>query len=67
MSNEQKPLRWDIAKAHLDMTIENYESLRGSPHVNVDFALQYVLIPRAERYDAGERTEELFRAMMESE
>lgn len=60
-------LDWTIPKAHLDQTIETYESFLDTPGVNTQIALEHVLRPLAARYENGERSEELYDAMMNVE
>ena len=57
-------LNWDKAIAHLNEVIAQYESLDGTPGVNVHFVLKVVLRPLRIRYDAGDRTQELYDEMM---
>ena len=67
MSEETKPLDWTGAKEHLDETIKAYEAHLLDPRVNVTFALNAVLNPLKRRYDSGERTQELYDAMLKVE
>ena len=57
-------MNWEEAKRHFDETYDNYLSLVGMPGVNVNFALRLVLDPLLARYNTGERTEELYNAML---
>jgi hypothetical protein len=43
---------------------EEYRRLRGTPGVNVDFALAHTFRPLAARYLSGERTDELYAALL---
>ncbi len=55
---------WDLAKKHFDAVKSEYEALINTPGVNVQFALAFTFQPLADRYDAGERSAELYEAMM---
>ncbi len=58
-------LSWEECKAYFDSTKEQYTALIGVPQVNPHFALHLVFEPLEKRYDAGERSVQLFDAMME--
>jgi hypothetical protein len=58
---------WDFAKARFDRIRQQYLDLDGVPGVNVQFALQLTFAPLAKRYNAGERTDELYLEMLEVE
>lgn len=51
---------WEEAKAHLDYVIKHYREIgiTGTP------ALFVVLLPLRDRYENGERTQELYDDMM---
>jgi hypothetical protein len=57
---------WDVAKNRLDEVIEQYKELIGISGVNPLFGLMY-LSSLANRYNAGERSDELHQEMMECE
>ena len=60
MTEEQ----WKDAKVHLGHMDEIYLDLSGQPRVNVEFVRRVVIVPLMDRYDKGERTQELYDAMM---
>lgn len=55
--------QWEEAKAYLDMMITAYQAI-GFSGV---FGLSLTLMPLKKRYDSGERTQELYDAIMEIE
>jgi hypothetical protein len=59
-------MEWDKAKQHLETVLGYYKELIGQPGVNVFFGLAY-LDTLMKRYLSGERTQELYDEMMESE
>jgi hypothetical protein len=56
-------LDWEQALIYFGQVRQTYQELAGTPGVNTSFALEHVFGPLAERYDAGERTLELYEAM----
>ncbi len=56
---------WKKAKQRFDTIRKQYQDLDGLPGVNVTFALRIVFEPLAKRYNAGERTQELYDAMID--
>ncbi len=56
--------KWAKAKKHFDETRQHYLDLEGMPGVSVAFALNFVFKPLSERYNRGERTQELYESMM---
>lgn len=62
---EQKD--WDAAKRHFDRVRQIYQDMEGIPGVNTTLALRLTFDPLAKRYNAGERTPELYADMMEVE
>ena len=56
--------KWQEAKKHFDGIRQIYMDLDGTPGVNVQFALRFTFDPIAKRYNAGERTPELYEEMM---
>lgn len=58
---------WREAVWHFETVRKQYEEFADTPGVNTTIALEHVFRPLAERYAAGERTEELFDAMMSVE
>jgi|GEM_PF-2458748 len=58
---------WDAAKKHFDEARIQYQELEGMPGmpgVNAIFALRLTFDPLAKRYNAGERTRELYDEML---
>lgn len=64
---EENDLNWEKAFKHFSIVRKSYQDLAGTPGVNTSFALEMVFRPLAERYESGERTKELYDAMMEVE
>ena len=64
LAEELMVLDWAAADAHLKEVIGNYQSLEGTPGVNVRFALDHVLYPLRDRRLAGECAAELHAEMM---
>lgn len=60
-------LNWKTAKDHFDKKRKEYQDLEGMPGVNTSFALRFVFDPLAVRYNNGERTQELYDAMVGTE
>ncbi len=60
-------LDWDKAKNHFDEYRKIYQDMEGTPGVNATFALRFTFDPLARRYNSGERTQELYEAMMDVE
>jgi hypothetical protein len=67
MISSSEVLDWDKAKSRFDGVRQSYLDLDGVPGVNVAYALNLVIEPIARRYNAGERTEELYEEMMSLE
>lgn len=59
-----KELDWKLAKYHFDGIRQVYLDLEGTPGVNTTLALHFTFTPLAMRYNCGERTQELYDAMM---
>lgn len=57
-------MNWDHAKAHFDEVRQQYLDLEGVPGVNTTLALRLTFDPLAKRYNAGERTQALYDAML---
>ena len=57
---------WTDAKKHLDEVVAQYKSLVGTPGVNAIFGLAY-LNSLLTRYNSGERSEDLYKEMIECE
>lgn len=57
-------LNWTAAETHFNYVKSQYENLVGMPAVNTTLALNRVFKPLAERYANGERSRELYDAMM---
>ncbi len=55
--------QWDDAKERLEQKDRQYKELSRMPGVNVTFVRQMVIAPLRARYDAGERTVDLYEAM----
>lgn len=64
---KQEEMNWEKAKRHFDTVRKQYQDLEGMPGVNTSFALRLTFDPLAKRYNAGERTEELYEEMMSVE
>lgn len=62
---ERAEMNWKKTKEYFDGVHKAYKDLRGTPGVNVDFALRHVFEPLVKRYDSGERTKKLFDEMMD--
>lgn len=58
---------WQKAKEHFDEVWTQYQELEGTPGVNTTLALRLTFDPLAKRYNCGERTQELYDAMMNVE
>ena len=58
---------WTKAKAHFDDIRGQYQALEGMPGVNTTIALRMVFDPLAKRYNARERTQELYEEMLSVE
>lgn len=63
MSEEK--IGWGKAKKHFDEVRKQYLDLEGLSGVNTTFALRITFDPLAKRYNSGERTEDLYKGMME--
>jgi len=55
---------FEKAKKYFDAVRKEYEDLEGKPGVNTSLALRLTFDPLAKRYNGGERTKEIFDAMM---
>jgi len=65
VSNQNElPLDWDAAKAHFDAVYKTYADLLNTPGANTMLAIWVVFWPLSKRYEAGERTPELYAEMM---
>ncbi len=65
MNEEQMTtIDWDKAKEHFDEARQQYVDLLGQPRVNTALASLMIFDPLLTRYNDGERTEELYAAMM---
>lgn len=60
---KEKQLDWVQAFAHFCEVKKQYQQLAGMPGVNTSLALEHVFRPLAERFDRGERSQELYDAM----
>lgn len=58
---------WIRAKGHFDEIHKRYLDLIGVPGVNVTFALMMTFSPLLERYNKGERSQDLYDAMISVE
>jgi hypothetical protein len=56
---------WEKAKEHFNAVRKEYQDLEGINGVNTSLALLMVFRPLAIRYNQGERSEDLYRSMME--
>jgi hypothetical protein len=57
-------LDWDKAKQHFDSVRKLYQELEGTPGINTTLALRLVFDPLAKRFNAGERTQELYEELL---
>ncbi len=55
---------WEKAKARLDEVLQEYKALIGRLGVNTSFAIMLTFDPLLKRYNSGERTQELYDAML---
>ena len=55
---------WEKAKEHFDTIRKQYQDMEGVPGINTTLALRLSFDPLAKRYNAGERSEELYEEMM---
>ena len=56
--------QWQKAKAHFDLTLGEYEELKDTPGVNVNFAFAFVFLPLLKRWNNGERSQDLCEKML---
>lgn len=63
VKDDAQPLDWDAVKRHFDSVRKQYIDLQGVPGVNTTLALRLTFEPLAIRYNAGERSRELYDAM----
>lgn len=61
---ENADLDWEQAKTHFDEVRQMYQEFEGWAGLNTTTALRIVFDPLAKRYNAGERSAELFEEMM---
>ena len=54
---------WEKAKQHFDEIRSMYQEMEGKPCVNTTMALRLTFDPLAKRYNAGERSEDLYEEM----
>lgn len=64
MEAHDTQLDWQAAKSHFDTIQQIYLDMQGQPGVNTTFALRLTFEPLRKRYNRGERTPELYDAMM---
>ena len=64
MNDDSRKYLWAEAKKHLDHVDQAYLDLSLSHRVNVHFVRQMVIAPLRIRYENGERTPELYDAMI---
>jgi hypothetical protein len=57
-------LDWEKATAHFDKIRKEYQGLEGVPGVNTTAALRIVFDPLSMRYNRGERSRDLYDAML---
>lgn len=65
--SEVEVINWEHAKRHFDMIRQQYLDLQGTPGVNVSLALRFTFEPLAVRYNRGERSRDLYDAMLSVE
>lgn len=58
---------WSEAERYFNDVMKRYKDLEGRPGVNTTFALMATFAPLKARYESGERTPELYEAMMSVE
>lgn len=56
---------WEKCKTHFDEVFQEYKDLLGTPGVNTSFAINLTFLPLSNRYNEGERTQELYDEMMD--
>ena len=64
---EAGELDWPKAKGHFDAIVAIYREMEGMPGVDVQPALLFVFGPLIDRFNGGERTQDLFDEMMDVE
>jgi hypothetical protein len=67
MANEITQEQWDDAWEYFSETFDDYKVMIDQPGVMVGPALMMVFEPLSRRYKTGERTKELYDALMEVE
>ena len=55
---------WKSAKEYLDERKKNYLELSHLPGINVSFVCNMVIAPLRARFNAGERSQDLYDAML---
>ena len=55
---------WKKAKLHFDVTRKRYQDLEGTLRVNTTLALRITFDPLSIRYNKGERSQDLYDAML---
>ncbi len=60
----ESALDWDAAKKHFDSVFQQYKCFLGQTGTNTLPALNLTLMPLLRRYENGERTQELYEAML---
>ena len=58
-------LNWEKCKERFDDIFKQYKDLLGTPGVNTQFAINLTLMPLSNRFNSGERTQELYDEMMD--
>ena len=58
---------WEKAKQHFDEVKRQYLDVMNTPSVNVFPVIAFVFDPLEKRYNSGERSEELYLAMLSVE
>lgn len=64
MDKKDVERKWDEALHHLQSVEEAYSLVTRLPRVNTSFALS-IISEHRRRFDAGERTEELYENIMD--
>ncbi len=64
---ETEEMNWEEARRHFGAVRERYQDLEGTPGVNTTLALRVTFDPLSIRYNKGERSRDLYDAMMATE
>lgn len=64
---EMSDAEWEKAWKYFNAVMDQYKEMIGTPGVNTTLALAMTFDPLAQRYNKGERTQDLYDAMMSVE